>query len=300
VNGDSVYWGNAGSAQDGGGGLYRNLDGTLMQVPIGGGTISTLAVGQSSPMGIAFDRANIYWTNDSVPTSHGIYSGGAVMRLSIDGGFPTTLQTFGGVAKPYGIAVDDENVYFTLQAGAVMKAPLDGGEAITLANSRPAPTGLALDSQNVYWEDIGGVFAVPIGGGLVTPLSSGFVNGSDGGQFNSWFLTIDGSSAYWAGEANSGPSAVFKVALGGGTTTTVASFPDAPFGIAVYGNEIYWTTIGTGHGATGAIMKASINGGAVTTLASQQQVPTAIAVDAKNVYWINSGDGDGTVMQMPK
>jgi hypothetical protein len=55
-----VYWTNQGS-------------GTVVKVPRGGGTLTTLVSGQSGASGIAVDSTSVFWTNE--------YSG-TVMSLS--------------------------------------------------------------------------------------------------------------------------------------------------------------------------------------------------------------------------
>jgi DNA-binding beta-propeller fold protein YncE len=60
VDATSVYWANNGG-------------GTVMKVPISGGTPTTLASGQTTPWGIAVDATSVYWTN---------YGGGTVMKLT--------------------------------------------------------------------------------------------------------------------------------------------------------------------------------------------------------------------------
>jgi hypothetical protein len=62
VDATSVYWTTYGG-------------GTVMKLPLGGGTPVTLASGQSSPTRIAVDATSVYWTNYVNP-------GGAVMKVA--------------------------------------------------------------------------------------------------------------------------------------------------------------------------------------------------------------------------
>jgi sugar lactone lactonase YvrE len=95
VDSTSVYW-------------TASNDGTVMEVPIGGGTPVALASLQSYPTGIAVDGTSVYWTNYA---GAGSCARGSVMKVGLAGGAPITLaadQLF-----PDGIAVDATSVYWT-------------------------------------------------------------------------------------------------------------------------------------------------------------------------------------------
>jgi hypothetical protein len=86
---------------------YTTTDGTVAQIPIGGGIPTTLATGPQA-LQIAVDADRVYF-----PGEQGLAS------VPIGGGTVTTLVT--GV-NPGGIAVDANNVYWTnLGDGTVMK-----------------------------------------------------------------------------------------------------------------------------------------------------------------------------------
>ena len=89
-----------------------------MKVPLGGGSLTTLASGQSSPFNIVLDSTSVYWANDT--------SNSTVMKVPIGGGTPTTLA--GGQSYPRAIAVDSTSIYWTDKNngsvdGTVMMAP---------------------------------------------------------------------------------------------------------------------------------------------------------------------------------
>ncbi len=59
MDGHDVYWTNSGTLAN------RYTDGAVMRVPVGGGTPTLLASGQDSPVGVAVDASNVYWTTAS-------------------------------------------------------------------------------------------------------------------------------------------------------------------------------------------------------------------------------------------
>lgn len=158
VDGASIYWTNTSGEGNG--------NGTVMKTPLDGGTISTLAsVPPNNPYGsvlggqIAVDGTSAYWTGGT--------DGRSVMKVPLGGGTATTLAS--GQSYPFGIVTDATSLYWTDQgptaafpggfptppppanAGTVMKAPLGGGTATTLACGQSDPSGIAVDGMSVYW-----------------------------------------------------------------------------------------------------------------------------------------------------
>jgi hypothetical protein len=94
-----VFWTNGGA-------------GTVTYCPTGscGGTDSTIASGQTSPLAIAADGTNVYWTENG--------SANAVMSRAIAGGPVTTLATGN---QPFDIALDAACVYWTEQGSKTLR-----------------------------------------------------------------------------------------------------------------------------------------------------------------------------------
>ena len=195
------------------------------------------------------------------------------------------------------IAVDSTSVYCGTY-DSLVKVPLAGGTVTTLATNAPADkftvrTGLAVDSESVYWDDntAQAVLKVPIGGGKTTTLAR---TAYLGGYFN---LAIDATSVYWGDETGS-LGAVRSVPLGGGAPANLTktklrkAMTDYAVAVAVDTTNVYWTDPNA-H----ALLTVPIGGGATATLASGLKNPGGIAVDATRAYWTDITAG--TVMSVP-
>ncbi|WP_437485360.1 hypothetical protein WME75_00670 [Sorangium sp. So ce1014] len=192
------------------------------------GDLEILADGQTYPMDIAADAANVYWTSADQ---------GTVMKVPALGGEPVALAT--GQDSPLGIAVDATHVYWVNEGGTVMKVPIEGGDAVTLAEGQMKPKDIAVDATGVYWTDDGGtVMKAPLGGGSPLALAEG--------QRNPRKLALDAASVYWTNDDGT----VKKVPVGGGDVVTLATGQDHPLGITVDATSVYWT-----NSAAGTVMK---------------------------------------------
>lgn len=204
---------------------------------------------------------------------------------------PTILAS--AQAAPVSIAVDATHVYWTAQGngnigmgtGTVMKVPIGGGAAVTLASGAWIVGGLAVDASYVYYSNyVQGLMKVPLGGG--SPVSVALADAQYG-------LVLDSTSLYWCEGTN-----IMQVDAGGGTVNTLATGQSCFQGLAVSAGNVYWLDIGTDANshADGSVRWLAIGSNTPTTLDSGQTSPTGLTVDAANAYWTDAGANAGENM----
>jgi Domain of unknown function (DUF5050) len=157
----------------------------VLQMPIGGGTVQTLASSGYSVNLVVYGSA-VYWADEGDD---------AVLSVPVGGGSVSTLA--GGQSSPFGIATDGTYIYFTeaIGSGAIVRTPIPaGGSLFSLASSLDSPTTVATDGVSAFFEAGGSVYGVPVdGSGSVTALAAG----------NPTRLRMDSKSLYWT-ESTSG------------------------------------------------------------------------------------------------
>jgi hypothetical protein len=138
VQGDYIYWANAGDMSAPGLVARRSRETTL----------ETVAVDKLGPLQIAVGAGLVYWTNASDQMLYHANAPGP----QVAGNFFTKVEPQSGVA------VDDEHVYWTNEKlGTVSRAPLGGGPVLILAQGQDTPRQIVVDEYRVYWLTAGAV-----------------------------------------------------------------------------------------------------------------------------------------------
>jgi hypothetical protein len=203
VNGTHVYFYDYNAILNTGGfSGDTSYDPGLVEFSTSGGGSTVLAPIDFGVESMTADANNVYWATASsgdpgAPTD--------IMRLPVPGGTPVLVAaTRSGLGPVDNMAVDTTSVYWTTASGGgvegtadgtVMKAPIGGGPAVTLASIKAGPYGIAVDATSVYWISGAGagsgegVFKLPLNGGTPIALASG--------QSGSRGIAVDATSVYW-------------------------------------------------------------------------------------------------------
>jgi outer membrane protein OmpA-like peptidoglycan-associated protein len=180
-----------------------------------------------------------------------------------------------------GVAADGKHVYWTSLFGfSIGRANLDGTsvDQTFIATAHP-PTGVGVDGNHVYWGTAGGrIGRADLDG---THVDNHFINGVPFAHQ----LAFDGRHIYWA---NRDENEIGRANLDGTDVQRRFITTDAPDGVAVEGQHIYWSrspararnTIGRANLDGTHVDPRFINEGGVRIF--------GIAVDSRHIYWTTS------------
>lgn len=264
-------------------------------------------------------------TSSSSASSSSSSSSGSGGGMSACAGCVTVANLPTGSA-PYGLFVDDVNVYWTNSGtGEVMQAKTDGSKPITLATGQGAPEAVVVKDGFAIWTSYavdGFMRKAPVGGGNVIDIvmAPAAVDLTVAGNYVYWTrdpddvqrvpvdglpeggapdllsmntlacgITTDGANVYWVARQD---GYIKRSDLDFSNETPLA-IGDIPWDIAVDASHVYWTEQGSGK----VMMASKVDGSGAKELASGQNKPQGIAVDGAAVYWANTGGG--TISKVP-
>jgi hypothetical protein len=170
------------------------------------------------------------------------------------------------------IVVDGGRVYWTeFDKGRVMMAPVDGGEASTVASEQDEPERLAVRDGQAVWSTRTSLMMMPVDSS-VPPVELA----KESTYFSD--IVIEGQFIYWGvGNADGEPGEIRRIPRQGGAAETLVH-GNAPRNLAVAGDEVYW-------GSLTDVGRAPITGGDPDILFSDPDGIDAIALGPDAVYW---------------
>lgn len=190
-------------------------------------------------------------------------------------GTATVLVTDPGTL--FGVAVDDQNIYWANEStNTVMAQPLTGDASVTLAKNLLLPTDVTVDSNYVYYADstAGNIVRLYKDGGVPTKSVLGDGTGAYGLSAQGSLLFV----SYHGGGTNSG---VGTMPITGGAYSQLTN-GGIPAGAGTDTSGGYYVD-----GQSGSVKYVLFDGGGPYLIAPGQPDPYDVASDGVNVYWTN-------------
>jgi hypothetical protein len=288
--------------------VYANdvSGGKIFGVPFGGSTSTLLAMGGNMGTQLTFDSTSIYYSLES--------SDDAGLPEYALGSLPIAGGTQSTVAAPSpstieGIASDGHSIYVLkddsnstggtpIFHGVIEAIPLGSGAPVTLQTVSEQPTGVAVDSQYVYWtqtpavslmgtQAMGSVHRVPLAGGTDETLATG--------QLDPVAVAVDASGIYWINRGTPGidctstDGSLVRIARGSTSPVTLASGLQGPGALTARSGNAYFATAGSfcnvGGNGLGSVHKYASASGQTTVVASGVTGPQNLYADGTYLYF---------------
>jgi hypothetical protein len=266
---------------------------TLDSMPLGGGSVTTLASGLSAAVSLRVTASSVLYSDAGPSSGCCLQTGmGSLKSVPLGGGTVSTL--IAGLDAPAAFDVDVAHLVWA-ELSRVGASPAAGGPATTLASGVANPlTRIAADQNNLYVLDGELVKVVPLAGGTVERLAAATAQiGNFGAADLNGDIVTDGTSVYWTAADGSGTS-VQSVPVTGGAPVTLAvdapptSTPSCYSRISVDSQNVYWASSQSTSAVGCSVRAVPLGGGAATTIVDYAYLRD-FTVDGGNVYFSELG-----------
>jgi hypothetical protein len=211
-------------------------------------------------------EAYLYWSNATGSIARAQNNG-----TGVDSSFVGGLQ--GGI---WGVTVDSRHLWWAnLATRRIGRAARDGsGADANFIDTGGQAQDVATDGEHVWWTSAGAIGRARLDGSGVT---HGFIAGG-----GATMLTLDDEYVYWT---RSSANAIGRARLdGSGVNPSFVVGADAPLGIAVDGEHLYWVN----GGPSNSIGRARLDGSGVDqSFVTGLSAGAGLTIDATHLYWAN-------------
>ncbi len=241
---------------------FTDMQNAVRKVPVCGGPVTTIALGQGIPLGIAVTPHWLYWINQGEQAGNG-----EVAQVPRNG---TSIKLIASqLDGPRPIVHDATSVYFSTSNGEASSFPIGGGPVKKLADQVSGYACLAVDDAYVYYANYTEVGRVAKNGGVAEPLT-------DQAPFG-WCVAVDQQWVYFTNYQ--GP--LMRIAKTGGTPQTLSP-PGPERYVTLDATDIYFTQDGYGGPA---VLRIPKSGGKPQAIADGIGETGQIVVTDKALFW---------------
>jgi hypothetical protein len=285
---------------------FDDFASTLNRVPKNGGARTELAyLPTFLVLDLIVDDTNVYLATIPFEEFDETFLPGSIIAIPKTGGVYTTLAS--GTPFPNQLVADASHVYWvavgtldlvkgTIDSdGAVERVRKDGTGRQSLATNLSAPTSLAVDTDRVYFSEIGiaegnpskGVRQVPKSGGPVVHVQDQYAAGD---------LLISGSDiVYFSGFEELGPVGFLRVARTGGPSVWIVQDDNIGGPPKIFDGRLYYAAVSDFEDT--ALMRVPVSGGTAELRALTHMTDYEFEVDVCGVYY---GTYDETLVRSPR
>jgi YVTN family beta-propeller protein len=246
--------------------VTNNGSNKVSQLAANDGTLLNSCKTGAAPKGIAFDGLNLWVAN---------YGANTVSKIRETD--CTVLATTTVGSQPYGVAFDGNYIWVANSgSGTVNKLAPGNGSILETCSVGSGPLGIAFDGTNIWVANSSSNSVTELPTTSCTPIRTVAVGTNPSG------LAFDGTNM-WV--TNSGSATVSRIQISSGAVSGPFPVGSNPMGIAFDGTNIW-----VANTASGSVTELSASGSMIATVPAGSS-PMGVAFDGANIWVANNGSG---------